>query len=73
VTASRSRRLTGYVKQVGDLRNALKVLVGKLARKNYFGRPKGRWKDAIKEVGVRGTLVACIPFYCVLIPFISLR
>jgi hypothetical protein len=32
----------------GEVRNAKKVLVGKLEGKRPLGRPKHRWKDNIK-------------------------
>jgi hypothetical protein len=33
---------------MGEMRNAYKMLVGKPERKSVLGRPRRRWKDNIK-------------------------
>jgi hypothetical protein len=41
-------RWAGHVARMGAIRNAYKILVGKLEWKIPFGRPRRRWKDNIR-------------------------
>jgi hypothetical protein len=45
-------------KRMGDIKNALKILVGKPEGKRPFGRPRHRWVDNnrmnLREVGCEG-------------------
>jgi hypothetical protein len=46
---SRRMRWAGHVAQVGEMRNAYRMLVvGKPERKRPLGRPRRRWVDNIK-------------------------
>jgi hypothetical protein len=45
---SRRMRLAGHVKQMGEKRNAYRLLVGKPERKRPLGRPRRRWLDNIR-------------------------
>jgi hypothetical protein len=45
---SRRMRWTGHVAQMGETRNAYKILVGKPEGKRSLGRPRRRWVDNIK-------------------------
>jgi hypothetical protein len=41
-------RWTEHVARVGAMRNAYKILVGKLERKRPFGRHRRKWEDNIR-------------------------
>jgi hypothetical protein len=41
-------RWEGHVAQMGEKRNAYRLLVGKLEGKRPLGRPRRRWVDNIK-------------------------
>jgi hypothetical protein len=41
-------RWAGHVAQIGEKRNAYKILVGKPEGKRPLGRPRRRWVDNIK-------------------------
>jgi hypothetical protein len=41
-------RWAGHVAQVGETRNAYRILVGKPEGKRPLGRPRCRWVDKIK-------------------------
>jgi hypothetical protein len=41
-------RWAGHVAQMGETRNAYRILVGKPEEKRPLGRPKRRWVDTIK-------------------------
>jgi hypothetical protein len=41
-------RWAGHVAQVGEKRNAYRILVGKPEGKSPLGRPRRRWVDNIK-------------------------
>jgi hypothetical protein len=45
---SRSMRLSGHVAQMGEKRNAYRILVGKPEGKRPLGRSRRRWVDNIK-------------------------
>jgi hypothetical protein len=45
---SRRMRWTGHVVQMGEKRNAYRILVGKPERKGPLGRSRYRWEDIIK-------------------------
>jgi hypothetical protein len=45
---SRRIRWAGHVAQMGEKRNAYRILVGKLEGKRPIGRPRCRWVDNIK-------------------------
>jgi hypothetical protein len=47
MTKSR-RRWAGHVAQMGEKRNAYRILVGKPEGKRPLGRPRRRWVDNIK-------------------------
>jgi hypothetical protein len=47
---SRKMRWTARVARMGQMRNAYKVLVGKLERKRQLGRPRRWWEDNITMV-----------------------
>jgi hypothetical protein len=55
---SRRIRWAGHVAQMGEKRNAYRILVGKLEGKRPLGRPRCRWVDNIKmdlkEIGWGG-------------------
>jgi hypothetical protein len=43
----------GHIVHMGEMRNAHKILVGKLERKRPLGRPRCSWKDIrvnLKEI-----------------------
>jgi hypothetical protein len=42
---SRRMRWVGHVAQMGEKRNAYRLLVGKAERKRPLGRPRLRWVD----------------------------
>jgi hypothetical protein len=46
----KSRRMTwaGHVAQMGENRNAYRILVGKPDRKRRLRRPRHRWADSVK-------------------------
>jgi hypothetical protein len=48
MTKSRRIRWTGHVAQMGEKRNAYRVLMGKPEGKMPPGRPRHRWVDNIK-------------------------
>jgi hypothetical protein len=49
ITAMQARvRWAGHVAQMGEKRNAYRILVGKLEGKRPLGRPRRRWVDNIK-------------------------
>jgi hypothetical protein len=48
VIKSRKVRWAGHVAQVGEKRNAYRILVGKPEGKRPLGRPRHRWVDNIK-------------------------
>jgi hypothetical protein len=41
-------RWAGHVEQIGEIRNAYIILVGKPDGKRPLGRPRHRWVDNIK-------------------------
>jgi hypothetical protein len=45
---TRTMRLAGYVAQMGEKRNAYRILVGKPKGKRPLGRLRCRWVDNIK-------------------------
>jgi hypothetical protein len=45
---SRRMRLVRHVAQIGEKRNAYRILVGKPEAKRPLGRPRRRWVDNIK-------------------------
>jgi hypothetical protein len=45
---SRRMRWAGHVAQMGETRNAYRILVGKPEGKRPLGRPRRRWMDNIK-------------------------
>jgi hypothetical protein len=45
---SRRMKWAGYVAQMGEKRNAYRILVGKPTGKRPLGRPRRRWVDNIK-------------------------
>jgi hypothetical protein len=45
---SRRMRWEGHVAQMGEKRNAYRILVGKSEEKRPLGRPRRRWVDNIK-------------------------
>jgi hypothetical protein len=55
IIKSRRMRLAGHVAQMGEKRNAYRLLVGKPEGKRPLGRPRRRWLDNIRmdlgEVG----------------------
>jgi hypothetical protein len=55
IIKSRRMRWVGHVAQMGEKRNAYRLLVGKTEGKTPLGRPRRRWVDNIKmylgEVG----------------------
>jgi hypothetical protein len=55
---SRRMRWAGHVAQMGEKRNAYKILVGKPEGKRPLVRPRRRWVDNIKmdlrEIGLDG-------------------
>jgi hypothetical protein len=55
---SRRMRWAGHVTRMGQLRNAYRILVGKLEGKRPLGRLRRRWVDNIKmdlgEIGWDG-------------------
>jgi hypothetical protein len=55
---SRRMRWAGHVAQMGEKRNAYRILVGKPEGKRPLGRPRCRWVDNIKmdlrEIGRDG-------------------
>jgi hypothetical protein len=55
---SRRMRWAGHVARMGEERKVYKVLVGKPEGKRPLGRPRSRWKDAIRmdlrEIGLWG-------------------
>jgi hypothetical protein len=58
VIKSRKMRWAGHVVQMGEMRNAYNILVGKSEVKRPFGIPRLRWEDNIKmdlkEIGWEG-------------------
>jgi hypothetical protein len=54
----RRMRWVGHVTQMGEKRNACRLLVGKPEGKRPLGRPRHRWVDNIKvnhgEIGLDG-------------------
>jgi hypothetical protein len=58
MTKSRRMKWAGHVAQVGETRNAYRVLVGKPEGKRPLGRPRRSWVDNIKidlrEIGWDG-------------------
>jgi hypothetical protein len=44
-TTVRRIRCTGHVEQVGEIRNAYKILVRKYEGKTPLGRPKHKWEN----------------------------
>jgi hypothetical protein len=46
--ASRRMRCAGHVSQMGEKRNAYRLLVGKPEGKRPLGRPRRRWVDNIR-------------------------
>jgi hypothetical protein len=44
----RKMRWAGHVARMGEMRNAYKILVGKLEGKRWLGRPMRRWTDNIR-------------------------
>jgi hypothetical protein len=55
---SRRMRWAGHIAQMGEKRNAYRILVGIPERKRPLGRPRRRWVDNIKmdlrEIGWDG-------------------
>jgi hypothetical protein len=55
---SRRMRWAGHVAQMGETKNAYRILVGKPEGKRPLGRPRRRWVDNIKidlrEIGWDG-------------------
>jgi hypothetical protein len=49
---SRRMRLARHVAQMGEKRNAYRILVGKPEGKRQLGRPRRRWVDNI-QIGLR--------------------
>jgi hypothetical protein len=45
---SRRMRWAGHVAQIGNKRNAYRILVGKPEGKRPLGRPRCQWEDSIK-------------------------
>jgi hypothetical protein len=45
---SRRMRWAGHVARMGEMRNAYRILVGKLEGKRPLGRPRHMWVDNIK-------------------------
>jgi hypothetical protein len=45
---SRMMRWAGHVAQLGERRNAYRILVGKPEGRRPLGRPRRRWMDYIK-------------------------
>jgi hypothetical protein len=45
---SRRMRWAGHVAQMGEMRNAYRILMGKPEGKRLLGRPRRRWVDNIK-------------------------
>jgi hypothetical protein len=45
---SRKMRWAGHVARVADMKNAYKMLVGKLEGKRPLGRPRHKWEDNIR-------------------------
>jgi hypothetical protein len=48
VIKSRRMRWAGHVAQMGERRNAYKILVGKPEGRRPLGRPRRKWLDNIK-------------------------
>jgi hypothetical protein len=48
IIKSRRMRWAGHVAQMGEKRNAYRLLVGKPEGKSPLGRPRCRWVDNIK-------------------------
>jgi hypothetical protein len=48
IIKSRRTRWAGHVAQMGEKRNAYRLLVGKPEGKTSLGRPRRRWVDNIK-------------------------
>jgi hypothetical protein len=44
---TRRMRWAGHVAQMGEKRNAYRILMGKLEGKRPLGRPRRRWEDNI--------------------------
>jgi hypothetical protein len=55
---SKMMRWVGYVANMGEMRNAYKILVGKPEGKRPLRRPRHTWEDNIKinlkEIGCKG-------------------
>jgi hypothetical protein len=55
---TRRMRWAEHVSQIGEKRNAHRILVGKLEGRRLLGRPRHRWEDNIKmdvrEIGWGG-------------------
>jgi hypothetical protein len=47
VITSKRMRWAGYIACMGEVRNAYKILAGKLNGKRSLGRTRHRWKDKI--------------------------
>jgi hypothetical protein len=45
---SRRMRWIGHVADMGEKRNAYKILMGKPEGKRLLGRPRRRWENSIK-------------------------
>jgi hypothetical protein len=48
---SRRTRLAGHIVQMGEKKNAYRILVGKPEGKRPLGRPRRTWMDNIKMEG----------------------
>jgi hypothetical protein len=54
VIKSRRLRWVGHVACMGEGRGVYRVLVGKPEGKRPLGRPRHRWEDNIREIGING-------------------
>jgi hypothetical protein len=48
VIKSRRMRWAGHIACRGDMRNAYRILVGKLKGMRPLGKPRGRWEDDVR-------------------------
>jgi hypothetical protein len=54
VIEARRMRWAGHVARMGEGRGVYSVLVGKPEGKRQLGRPRRRWEDNIRELGIDG-------------------
>jgi hypothetical protein len=61
---SRRLRWVGHIEDMGDMKNAYKILVGKPEGKRPLGTPRRRWEGNIKmdhrKIGLKGSDWICL-------------